>query len=58
MTTAQPHPGLVAELVRDRTPEALRRLLAAPDPVALHDWQITPETFDRSVRAALEEMTR
>lgn len=58
MTTAQPHSGLVTELVRDRTPEALRRLLTAPDPVALHDWQVSRETFDRSVRAALEESTR
>jgi hypothetical protein len=35
------------------TPATLRRLLVAPDPVDLHDWNLTPDAYKAAVRDAL-----
>ena len=35
------------------TPATLRRLLANPDPVDLHDWNVKPDAYKAAVRAAL-----
>ena len=35
------------------TPATLRRLLVAPDPVDLHDWNVKPEQYKAAVRDAL-----
>lgn len=44
---------ILAELVKE-TPCALRRMLVEPDPVFLHDWNMTREDHDGLVRIALD----